>query len=577
MVIASKEGTAVSTGDTVDGQPPPGFGVVGVVAIGRPSQLPAPVLAPDGQMRVPLEAKKYLTSESFVWPLLWVPEATEAGQVCEITTTRVGVQMQVDGSEVPLIWGRSTTSFLISDLEIIDIGNGGASRSTRLFDMVASPLGAEFTLLHSQALAPKFLGTAWNYETTIQDFLLEDSGAGVSLRSTVTPGASMYLRGARFVQTPGADPMVKPMIAVTGSVTTFACYSGDHRPNDGDSVLAIPEGSTGDYDVIGNSLSPPTATAAAFLALAVADTLTEMAAVDIAISAVEDSTTAPGVDSAIVVGAYTGLRVGQSILLAGLGAPYDGLKTITRLDPTERKIEFASVFAGTATGSIKITRFTTSAANDISEGEPVEVASVSYNLTEDALFVGDDTFDLPVAFVLDDGAGSADVARRDEKSLGINLKTNGDAKDSKSIGGCVSMGNTAITTLAAQPAWTDLVFAGGGLCVATSDIERWEVADATTGELRLLDRIFDGGGCVKISAVSSGSPQRFQFRIVRNGAPMADGIVATDGLSGITDNMSLEAPIVRGEAGDLFRVQVQNIDGLSSLVVEEFLFTTKKT
>lgn len=543
--------------------------------VGAPKDLPTPVLAPDNVMRVPLRSGfKYEVIGDFVLPRIWWPvfDPLNPGAVTEIVAGRKGIVLEIDGDDTPHFWGRSTGGILISAV-LLDIGNAGAGRSTRFFDLVASTEGASFTFLHSEVIRPGAFGTIWDYSTELSDLLIESQVAGVSFRSNPASTAPISLRDVRFIQKGGDPSMVKPMIAVSGSPNLFGCYSGNHRPNASDTVLAIAEDSAGAYDVIGNSVQ--SSATAQFLTKLAADTITEMAPVDIAVTSVEDSLVAPGVDSALVVGVYTGLRRGQSILLAGLGAPYDGMKTIKRVGPTERKIEIASVFAGTASGSIKITRFTTSVPNDISESEPVEVASVSYNLTEPALFVTSTTFDLPVAFVIDDGAGTADIARRDEKSIGVNLKSNSDVKDSKSIGGCVSMGNAAITTLVTQPLWTDLVFAAGGLTVATTDIERWEVANAVTGELRLLGERFDGVGCAKISAVSSGSAQRFQFRIVKNGSPMPDGAVSTDGLTGTSDQLAIEAPIVGAVTGDLYRVQVQNIDGSSSLIVQEMVFTTR--
>lgn len=578
MTEFSKDGTTAQSADTVDGKPPGAFGFPGETQVSGPEQLPAPVLAPDGVMRVPLKlGEKYIFRASFELPRLLVPRADplQPNLTVELVAGNASIVLSLDGDETPHIWGRSTCNFIVSDATFLDIGNAGFGRSTRVLDVMASVDGADFTLVNSKMLAVGDLGTVWDYATTTEGLLLEDAGAGLSLRTNPDANGPLFVRSCRFEQTSGEPAMVKPMIAVAGHPSLFGCWNGNHRPNDDDVVLAIAEDTTGAYDVVGNSITPETP--GGMLAEAIIDSIAMMEAADIAVSAVEDSSVSPGVDSSLVVGAYTGLRRGQLILVAGLGAPYDGLKTITRVDATERKIDIAAAFTGTAAGVIASTRFTTPAPTDITEGSLAHVASASYNLSASVLFVTNTTFDLPVAFVGDDGAGTVEVNARTEKSIGVNLKANGDVKDSKSVGTGIVMANVAVTAIAAQPAWTDLTFAGPGLMAAGSDIERWEVANAATGELRLLGENFNGTGSAKISAVSSGSAQRFQFRIVKNGLPMADGALATDGLTGVTDQLTVDAPIVGAVAGDLFRVQVQNIDGTSSLVVQEFIFTTITT
>ncbi len=136
------------------------------------------------------------------------------------------------------------------------------------------------------------------------------------------------------------------------------------------------------------------------------------------------------------------------------------------------------------------------------------------------------------------------------------------------IGSMAVGGNTAITAVLVINTFYDLNL--GGAAVEASDIAQWTLTNTTTGELR-----YDGVATVHltctglISAFSSGGTQRFNFRLLKNGSPLPapdDIDIPIELKSNIAASPMLWPLSV--STGDLFRLQVENADGFSNIVID---------
>lgn len=141
------------------------------------------------------------------------------------------------------------------------------------------------------------------------------------------------------------------------------------------------------------------------------------------------------------------------------------------------------------------------------------------------------------------------------------------------IGSLLVSGNTASTIISTKDVFVDLNL--GGLAVAASDIEQWTLTNTTTGELR-----YDGVVPVYlqykglIAAFSAGGTQRFNFRLLRNDAPLDppdDVDIPLEIRANIASSPLLWSIII--DPGDLFRLQVANADGVSNITIDTLKVT----
>lgn len=140
--------------------------------------------------------------------------------------------------------------------------------------------------------------------------------------------------------------------------------------------------------------------------------------------------------------------------------------------------------------------------------------------------------------------------------------------DSVNIGSFLVGGNTAKTVITTQNTYVDLNLAG--LAAEASDIELWSLTNTTTGELR-YDGITPANlRCTGlVAAYSAGGVQRFNFRLLKNGLPLAS-----------PDNVSIPIEIrttiasspllwsIEVAPNDLFRLQVENAGGVSDITID---------
>ena len=169
-------------------------------------------------------------------------------------------------------------------------------------------------------------------------------------------------------------------------------------------------------------------------------------------------------------------------------------------------------------------------------------------------------------FVNSGGSGFFAAGSLDETDPRINVRFSPPQKSSENIGSFAVGGNAAVTVIPGSGTWVDLDL--GGLAVLASDAERWSLSDATLGELR-YDGVdpFNGRIIASFSAISMGAPEEFQFRVVVNGAPLSDGIVGAAEIRGELSTVFLTAPVTVVDS-DLVRIQVQNVMGMSNIVVQ---------
>lgn len=165
----------------------------------------------------------------------------------------------------------------------------------------------------------------------------------------------------------------------------------------------------------------------------------------------------------------------------------------------------------------------------------------------------------------DPGATFFDPAGLDQTDTRVNTTNVAAVPDSKNIGSFVCNNNATATTIGAANTWTDLNL--NASAVAASNIEQWSLTNTTTGELTYNGMSdFAGSLLASISCFSTGGSQEFQFRVVKNGAVLTDGVISSVEIGADTANVGLVVPITAVET-DTIRIQVQNIDGTSDITI----------
>ena len=156
----------------------------------------------------------------------------------------------------------------------------------------------------------------------------------------------------------------------------------------------------------------------------------------------------------------------------------------------------------------------------------------------------------------------------DEKDPRVELTDSTGQKPSMNIGSVIVNANLVPTDIVTIDTWTDLNL--GGLAVAGSNIELWDSVDADTGELRYIGlEPFFGTLTAVFSLVTVGGAREFHFRVVKNGAPLPDGVIAARQVGTVIGSATLQAPVTV-VTDDLIRVQVQNVDNFSDVEIRYF-------
>ncbi len=163
-------------------------------------------------------------------------------------------------------------------------------------------------------------------------------------------------------------------------------------------------------------------------------------------------------------------------------------------------------------------------------------------------------------------------AGKDEQVNNIIAENNIGQKSSKSIGAMTAQGNGAATVINTPGVFEKLNL--NALAVADIDIERWEIADTTTGGLRYIgESTFSGEGIATISSakVGGGGDIQVAFRFV------VDGI---DGYQQVTEtrNTISETTVTKGfmvEPNQVVEVEVANLTDTSDINVQDIRVSIK--
>lgn len=207
-------------------------------------------------------------------------------------------------------------------------------------------------------------------------------------------------------------------------------------------------------------------------------------------------------------------------------------------------------------------------------GEVVTLASASTIFSADGVI-----FDaaLGSAFAIDSGfTGNATITRisliggdffaggaLDETSPYVDVQLSPPQKPSFNIGSLVVVDNPATTSIVSTGAYVDLdLNASASL---GSNAELWSVTNAGNGELTYNGLTpFYGSAHCGLAVKSVGGTQDYNFRLVKNGAPMIDGVIGASSLGNNVKVITLIVPIT-AVTGDAFKIQVTNIESTNDV------------
>lgn len=213
----------------------------------------------------------------------------------------------------------------------------------------------------------------------------------------------------------------------------------------------------------------------------------------------------------------------------------------------------------------------TSTLHDVADGDTVVHAGFTTQTQMNGTFVVSDvipgvSYEVVAVFGGTD-TGTFSNASLDQKDVRVSAFANPGQQDSKAIGSFHVNSNATATVIAAALTFVNLNL--GGNALAGSNIERWTLTDATTGEMR-YDGLqpFSGTLLAQVSLQAAGGSPAYAFRVVKNGAVLPDGIETTvetpDALTVV--GVGLLAPVMVVN-GDLIRLQVANQDGTDDVTI----------
>jgi len=161
------------------------------------------------------------------------------------------------------------------------------------------------------------------------------------------------------------------------------------------------------------------------------------------------------------------------------------------------------------------------------------------------------------------------AGKLDQTDIKVSSNHNQNQASSRAIGSVFVRENTNLTTINTINVNEDLDL---GTAVAGSNIERFSLTDAVTGELTYTG-IEPFSGIVNVNAAvlaDAGSPE-YHIRVVKNGLILPDdmdmAVETPDALSTIPVSLLVPITLV---TGDTIRVQVRNSDNTNDLTVNHF-------
>ncbi len=265
------------------------------------------------------------------------------------------------------------------------------------------------------------------------------------------------------------------------------------------------------------------------------------------------------------------LNVGETVdHTTFVEASYNGAFVVTAV--TADTYEVGLAFVSTDSG---LYATTTAQVNDTghgrSNGETLSIfGTVNFGGGYAVFNVQTDTFEITLgkAFPGSETTGNWDTGSLDEKSKFARIEDNGVQKDSKTIGDVVVEGNTTATVIEIQGVSVNLNL--NNSAEVSGITERFTLTNKDTGEIRydgLNPTILTLTGLV--AASSQGGGERFNFRLLKNGSPLPspDDVNIPIEVGASLSSAPLNWP-VSVNPGDLFRVQVENAEGSSDIIID---------
>jgi len=529
-----------------------------------PADLGFLTTAPDNTNRVLLVGlTKYIFHRSMLIPPIQLPKVTGSipFPTVNFESANSGVTLSTNSDADPraYIWGRNIGEFTIKDLTFLDIGNGGVGKVTQLFDIVGSASISFFLLDNSVIVKYKKIGSIVNMIQIISGSLVSNNLRGFVNRTSLS-NQSHRVIGFR-TQITDAVATQRPMLTYQGSPVATAINSSQFFLNSGDDIIELDSALSSDVEIVGNSYVGTSK--GNFFTASKAVSITAQA--DVGEDFVSVATGVGG--SAITFAGVTDFVVGQVVLIKGAtSTTYDGLHPIIAVSDDQKVFTIAVTFVATDTGEFQMVRHTV-ASHEFSRDGTVTISNApDYNETLKILRETDTTIVLPQKFTVDRNQGTATSNPQDEDTIGVRALSNGAQKDSRAIGSFKALGNSTATVISTVDVWVDLNL--NASATAALNISRHTLTNTTTGELRYDDLPpINGNVVASISASSSGGSQEFEFRVVVNGSPLSDAIVASVEIGGDTIAVPLIVPLARVQ-NDLTRIQVRNIDGTSNIIIK---------
>lgn len=514
-----------------------------------------------------LEHKTYLLHDNFSTNTpFFIPPATNTLliETTTITSNITARQLFYDSSTssnptgTPLFIGRNVGFFETKEITFI-----GSFVNDTCFDLEGTGVGQTsiMSVTRGGVVSWASLGIIASFGIVpIDDSIFQIYAKGLQINS---PNTTSSNRISLFIDQIPALGFTETTFSYTGTNGIIA--GNDSLPiglATGESLFYLDKSLEGSrVELKENSLN--SSAGASLFRADISKTITAMANADKPITSFADSTINAGVDTTCFVINHQYL-IGQKILITDEVA-YDGVQTIIRT--TADSFDINVVFSTSGAGTSKETKFTTSTTHGFLKNMTiVESGTTNYNAESQIVsLVSDTEYTKPIVFNTDEGSGTADSISLIERSIYVDAKNNGDAKDSKSIGSMDVNDNTTATTISTINTYVD--FNLNSLATDNTNIEQWTLTNTNTGELRYDGlKTFIGSLQASVSAQSSGSAQEFVFRYVRNGSAMSNAIELATELRADTNSLTIVAPIV-ADTGDLFRPQVKNIDGTSNIVI----------
>lgn len=270
------------------------------------------------------------------------------------------------------------------------------------------------------------------------------------------------------------------------------------------------------------------------------------------------------------------LFVGQEVTISGyvVNTDYNVTGIITATGAGFFEIASIAFGTGESGGSfVSDAVIVTDAAHGLSNGQNLLITgTLEYNGGATIYDALTNSFRITRVFVATE-TGGWDTGSLVETDPRVEATSNPGQKPSMNIGSVIANDVTALTTIATIDTWTDLNL--DSFAISGSNIELWTLMDADTGELRYngLEDHF-GSVLASISAVSTGGSREFQFRVVKNGSPLSDAVVAAREFNITIGAITLLAPITVSP-GDLVRLQVQNVDTADDIRIEHLSLEVK--